>query len=328
MTLRRREFITLLGGTAAWPIAARAQQPARLPVIGFLSTSSPGVYAARLQAFQQGLGENGYVDGRNVAIQYRWAVGQYDRMPALAAELVGLRPAVLIASNAIDALALKAATTTIPIVFSMAVDPVALGLVASLNRPGGQMTGVANLSSLLGPKRLELLHEAIPGAAVIALLVNPANFASAEFTRDTEAAARSLGLQLHVLNASAERDFEPAFASLHELRAGGLVIGFDSFFTTRSEQLAALAARHAVPAIFSRRDFAAAGGLMSYSSSDLDILRSVGIYTARILKGEKPADLPVYQATRVELVINLKTAKALGLSMPITLLGRADEIIE
>jgi putative ABC transport system substrate-binding protein len=326
--VKRREFITLLGGTAVgWPLAARAQQPA-VPVIGFLNGASPEGYAPYVAAFHQGLKEAGYVEGQNVAIEYRWAQGQYDRLPALAADLVRRQVAVIAVGTNPAAPAAKAATATIPIVFTTGLDPVQEGLVASLNRPGGNLTGVTALAVEVGPKGLELLHELVPAATVIALLVNPTNPSAEALSSDLQTAARTLGLQLHILRASTERDFDRVFATLLQLRAGGLVIGTDGFFNTQSEQLATLTVRHAVPAIFPFREFTAAGGLMSYGVSIRDLYRLVGVYTGRILRGEKPADLPVHRATKVELIINLKTAKALGLTFPITLLGRADEVIE
>jgi ABC-type uncharacterized transport system substrate-binding protein len=284
----------------------------------------------RLRAFHQGLSETGYVVGRNLAIEYRWAEGQNDRVPSLAAELVGRQVSVIAAPGSVPAaLAAKAATTTIPIVFEIASDPVELGLVASLAQPGGNITGVTSLNAQVGPKRLELLHELVPTATVVGLLVNPTNPNEAEpTTKNLQAAARSLGLEMHVLHASAEGDFDAAFATLIQLRAGALAIGTDPLFTSRLEQLAALTVRHAVPSVYQFREFTAAGGLMSYGGSLTDTFRAVGVYTGRILKGDKPADLPVQQATRVELFLNLKTAKALGLTVPIPLLGRADEVIE
>jgi putative ABC transport system substrate-binding protein len=327
--MKRREFITLLGGAAAaWPLAARAQQPA-IPVIGFVNAASPQNFARPLSAFLKGLSETGYVDGHNVVIEYRWAEGHNDRLPAMAADLVHRQVAVIAATTTAAALAAKAATTTIPIVFETAADPVQLGLVASLNRPGGNVTGATQLTVGLVPKELELLHELVPTAHVMALVVNPTNPALAETdSREVLSAAHTLGLELHVLNASTERDFEVALANVIQLRAGGLVIATDVFFTGHSEQLAALAARHAVPAVYKGREFAAAGGLMSYGSDITDSYRLAGNYTGRILKGDKPADLPVQQATKVELIINLKTAKALGINVPNTLIGRADEVIE
>jgi putative ABC transport system substrate-binding protein len=327
--MKRRDFITLLGGAAAWPLAARAQQPA-LPVIGFLNAASPDGYASMVAAFHQGLKETNFVEGQNVAIEYRWAEGQYGRLPALAADLVGRRVAVIAATGGSpSALAVKTATATIPIVFTTGDDPVQAGLVASLNRPGGNITGVTTLNMEVGPKRLELLHELVPAATITVLLVNPTSPALAEqSTREAQAAARNLGLQLRVLNASTEGEIDAAFQTLVQLRANGLAIGTDNFFIGRSEQFAALALRHAMPVISSYRDFAAAGGLMSYGGDFTDTYRLAGVYTGRILKGDKAADLPVQQATKVQLVINMKTAKALGLTVPLTLLARADEVIE
>jgi putative ABC transport system substrate-binding protein len=327
--MKRRDFITLLGGVAAWPTTARAQQPT-MPVIGFLNSASPELYVERLRAFHQGLREAGFVEGRNVTLEYRWAKGEVNRLPALAAGLVRDQVTVIaaIGSNFI-ARAAKDATTTIPIVFTTGGDPVEAGLVASLNRPGGNLTGVTNLGLEVAPKRLELLHELIPAVTSMGLLVNPTDVAAAEAnTKDLQAAARTLGLQLHVVRASTERELDTAFASLVQLRVGGLVIGNDVFFSSRREQLAALSVRHVVPAIANFRDFVTAGGLMSYGGSGSDQYRMAGDYIGRILKGEKPADLPVQQAAKVELILNLKTAKTLRLTIPPALLTRADEVIE
>jgi putative ABC transport system substrate-binding protein len=325
--LRRRQFITLLSGAAAWPVVARAQQTA-MPVIGFLNSRAPSDDPHLLAAFRRGLKEAGYIEGQDVAIEYRFAENQYDRLPALAADLVRHQVAV-IAANGFAAQTAKAATATIPIVFTAGFDPVEVGLVASLNQPGGNITGVSILDVELGPKRLELLHELVPTANIIAVLVNPTDPARAEtISRDLQAAGRTLGLQLHVLQASTDRDFDKVFASLVQLRVGGLVIGGEPFFNTRSEQLGALTLRHAMPTIYQFRAFAAAGGLVSYGSSLTDSYRLVGVYSGRILKGEKPADLPVQASTKYELVINLKTAKALGLEIPPSLLARTDEVIE
>jgi putative tryptophan/tyrosine transport system substrate-binding protein len=326
--VRRREFITLLGRAAAWPLVARAQQPA-MPVIGFLNSSSPGGYATQSAAFRQGLSEAGYIEDRNVTIEYRWAEGHYNRLPELAADLVRRKVTVIAATTTTAALAVKAATATIPVVFEMASDPVKLGLVASLNRPGGNLTGVTNLGVEVGPKRSELLREILPTAITFALLINQSNPTLAEpTTRDVRAAARALGVQLHVVSATTENEIDDAFANLAERRVDGLVIGSDPFFSSRSQRLASLALRYALPAIYQWREFAVAGGLMSYGADTNDAYRLAGIYTARILKGEKPADLPVQQATKVELYINLKTAKTLGITIPLPLSGRADELIE
>ncbi|MGA7113193.1 MAG: ABC transporter substrate-binding protein [Pseudolabrys sp.] len=329
--MQRREFIMLLGGAAAvWPLAARAQQSA-LPVVGYISAASAQSYAQQrqLSAFLKGLTEAGYVDGRDVTIEYRWAEDRIDRLPAMVADLVHRQVAVIAATSTPPALAAKAATTTIPIVFELGGDPVQLALVPSLNRPGSNVTGVTHTNQQLAPKRLQLLQELVPTASVMALLVSPAYPTVAETnTKEVQAAARTLGLELHVLNASTERDFDGVFTKLIQLRAGGLVIGGGAFLISSSEQLAALTVRHAVPAIFFGREFAVAGGLLSYGADIPDAYRLAGIYTGRVLKGEKPADLPVQQATKVELIINLKTAKALAITVPNTLIGRADEVIE
>jgi putative ABC transport system substrate-binding protein len=327
--VRRRELITLLGGVAiAWPIAARAQQKA-MPVIGFLSSLSAGPNAPYVAAFRQGLSETGYVDGQNLAIEYRWAEGHYDQLPALVAELVG-RKVDLIATSAGPpaALAAKSATSTIPIVFVSVDDPVAAGIVPSLARPGGNVTGFSSLTVELMPKRLELLSELVPQAGVIALLVNPKNRGGESQTREAQEAARAKGVQLAILKAGTESEIDAAFATLVQLQAGGLILVSDAFFNSRREQLVALASRHAVPAIYVTREYPAAGGLISYGTSSTSVFRQLGIYAGKILKGAKPADLPVQQPTIFELVVNLKTATALGITVPQSLLARADEVIE
>jgi len=326
--MRRRDFIKVVAGTgAAWPFATRAQ-PA-MPVIGFLDAASAADRTDVMRAFREGLAEAGYIEGQNVTIEYRWAEGRYDRLPALAADLVRRRVDVIAATGGPAALAAKAASATIPIVFRVAADPIAAGLVASLSRPGSNVTGVTSLNLEVGPKRLEFLHEIVPTATIMAALVNPTNPSNAEIiSRDLQATARLLGLQLHLLHAGSDADIDAVFATLTELRAGGLVIGTDAFFTDRNEKLAALALRYRIPTIYQSRAFVAAGGLMSYGGSFADSYRLAGVYTGRILKGEKPADLPVEQTTKVELFINLKTAKMLGITAPTSILVRADEVIE
>jgi putative tryptophan/tyrosine transport system substrate-binding protein len=325
--VNRRELLILCAGMAiAWPLAARAQQKA-IPVIGFLGGTSPGPTAPFVAAFRQGLSETGYVEGQNLAIEYRWAEGRYDRLPALAADLVGRKVDVIAAPGSNSALAAKSATSTIPIVFAGG-DPVAAGLVASLARPGGNLTGVSNIARELNPKRLELLSETVPHAGVIALLVNPIDVNTERVIGDVQEAARAKGRQLHILKASTENEIDAAFATLVQLHAGALLVSSDPFLNSRREQLITLAARHAVPAIYFERGFAAAGGLMSYGSSLTAAYRELGIYAGKILKGAKPADLPVQQPTTFELVVNLKTAKTLGLTVPPSILARADEVIE
>ena len=327
--MQRRAFITLLGGAVAvWPLAARAQQPT-MPVIGFINAASAQSYTRQLAAFLKGLGEAGYADGRNVAIEYRWADGQNDRLSAMVADLVRRQVAVIAATSTPAAVAAKSATTTIPIVFETGGNPIQIGLVTSLSRPGGNVTGVTSSNVEVTPKRLELLHELLPAVHVMALLVDPNDPITAKITvSEVLAAAHTFGLKLHVLNASSESDINEVFAKLVQLGAGGLVVGGGAFFISHREQLAALSVRHAVPVAFEHREFTAAGGLLSYGSDIPESYRLAGIYTGRILKGDKPAELPVQQASKVELYINLKTAKTFGLNVPNTLIGRADEVIE
>ena len=328
--MQRRRFLALLSSAAAaWPLAVYGQQSAT-PVVGFLNAASPQGFPRQLAAFLKGLGEAGYIDGRNVVIQYRWAEGHNDRLPAMAAELVRNQVTVIAATSTPAALAAKAATSTIPIVFETGGVPIELGLVTSLSRPGGNATGAATLTvKTLAAKGLELLHELIPKARVIGLMVNPTNPTGAEFQeKEVLSYARTLGLEMHVLNASTEGDFEGVFAKLVDLRAAALIISADAFFSSQSQRLAGLAVRHAIPTLYSRREFPMAGGLVSYGSDVIEAYRLAGIYTGRVLKGEKPADLPVQQATKVELVINLKAASTLGVTVPLPLLGRADEVIE
>jgi ABC-type uncharacterized transport system substrate-binding protein len=326
--MKRRAFITLLGGAAvAWPVAARGQQSA-MPVIGLLSSVTARQWAPFIAAFLQGLNEVGFADGQNVAIEQRWAEGQYDRLPAMAADLIQHQVAVIAALTTPAAVAAKAATATTPIIFTTIGDPVQIGLVASLSRPGGNITGVTYLNVEVGPKLLELLHEVIPNATRLAALVNPTNPNADTLSRSLQIAAGTLGLQLHVLKASTEPDIEAAFVTLAELRVSGLVIPSDVFIITHEARLAALALRHRLPTIFQTRAIATVGGLMSYSGRALDVYRQAGVYTGRVLQGAKPADLPVLQTTKFEFVINLQTAKALGLDVPPTLIARADEVIE
>jgi ABC-type uncharacterized transport system substrate-binding protein len=325
--MNRRGFITVLAGAAACPLAARAQQPA-LPVIGLLAGGSPESFAPNSAGFRQGLQEGGVVEGRNAVIEPRWARGQFDRLPGLAADLIARGPAVIVTQTLPAALAAKAATTTIPIVFVVGEDPVEVGLVHTLNRPGGNVTGLSNFMNLLGAKRLELLAETVPNANTLALLVNPNNPNAAPDTKTLQAAAQALGRRIEVLKAASETDLEVAFAIIAERRLGGLFVNIDSFLAARAEQVVALAARHRVPASYPLRQFVAAGGLMSYDASFADAFRRAAIYAGRILKGDKPADLPVLQPTRFQLAINLKTARALGLDIPPKLLALADEVIE
>jgi putative tryptophan/tyrosine transport system substrate-binding protein len=325
---RRRDFIVALGSAVAWPLAARAQQRPPMPVVGFLSTRSSDGSEHLLTAFLEGLSETGYTQAKNVTIEYRWAENQNDRLPTLVADLLNRRVTIIAAvGGSPAALAAKTATTTIPIVFQVGVDPVEFGLVASLNRPGGNLTGVTTLAFELTSKRLEVLHEMVPTRANIAVLINPTNITAEAMSKDLQSAARALGLRLHFLHANSESDFDTVFATLVRQRVDALVIAPDALFTNRSEQLAHLAVRYALPTIYQWHEFAAAGGLISYGASSSDSYRQAGVYSGRILHGAKPADLPVQQATKVELIINLKTAKTLGITVPISLLGRADEVI-
>jgi putative ABC transport system substrate-binding protein len=328
--MRRRDFITgIAGAAAALPLTARAQQPA-LPAIGFLSGASSGTYQPFVTAFKEGLKQTDYVEGRNVAIEYHWAKGQFDRLPRLAADLVGHRPTVIMASGNAAAVAAKTATATIPIVFTSGLDPIQIGLVASFNQPAGNITGVYTLTDEMPIKSLELLHELVPAAAGIGLLLNPTNpnLSESVVVKDVEAAARTLGKQIQVLEASTDAEIDAAFATLARLRVGALVIVADVFYNDRRERIAALALRHALPSIYARREYALAGGLMSYGTSLSDIYRQAGVYVGRVLKGAQPADLPIVQSTKLELVINLKTAKALGLDLPPSFYWRADEVME
>jgi putative ABC transport system substrate-binding protein len=327
--MRRREFILLIGGgAAAWPFVAFPQQPA-VPVIGFLNSTSPIEWAPFVKAFKKGLSEEGYVDGQNVAIEYRWAEGQYNRLPGFAAELVARRVSILVATGGeVAAQAAKSATNIIPIIFTVGGDPVKLGLVASLNRPGGNVTGVNLLTSSLAAKRLEILREIVPKAELIGILVKPGRPAADEQIRDAREAARTLGLRIHLLEANSVGDIERAFATLVQMQIGALLVGSDPFFNSRRDHIVTLAARHHIPAIYETREFALAGGLMSYGTILTEAYREIGIYAGKILKGARPADLPVQQATKVELIVNLKTAKALGITVPQSVQNRADEVIE
>jgi len=317
----RREFITFIGGAVGWPLTAFAEQPA-IPVIGFLNGASPDGYAPMVSAFLQGLKDVGYIEGQNVAIEYRWAHGQYDRLRELADELVHDQVTVIAATSTPTNLIAKTATSTIPVVFTSGFDPVQLGLVASLNRPGGNVTGVTQLTGQTAPKRLELAHQLVPAASTIGLLLNPGNPNSEQMAKDMQAAATTLGLELSVFHASTEAELDEVFAASHQKGAGALVVGADAFFNSHLELLGALTVRHLVPTVYEFRQFMAAGGLASYGGSITDSYRLAGVYAGRILKGEKPADLPVQQSTKVELFINLKSAKTLGLTIPLSLLGR------
>jgi putative ABC transport system substrate-binding protein len=326
--MRRRAFIGLVSGAVLWPLTTRGQQSI-VPVVGFLGGTSPSLYTTRLHAFRAGLKEAGYVENENVRIEYRWAEGQNNRLPVLAAELVRRPVAVLVAAGGIpSAIAAKAATATIPIVFAVATNPIELGLVTNLNRPGGNVTGVANLNAEMDPKRLQLPRELLPGVAVIAVLVNPSSGTGEPFVQVLRPAAQALGVQLRFLDANTDGDLDKAFAALAQMRGAALVISPDIFFNSRSKQIAELSVRYAVPSVYQYRPFAASGGLLSYGSDETEYYRPVGIYTGKILNGAKPADLPVVQFTKTELIVNLKTAKALGLTVPLSLLSRADEVIK
>jgi putative tryptophan/tyrosine transport system substrate-binding protein len=325
--MKRREFIAGLGGAAAWPLAARAQQAA-MPVIGFVEAGSADAFAGQVAAFRKGLAETGYVEGQNVTVEYHWLEGQYDRLPSLLADLVRRRVAVIAMANTAAALAAKAATATIPIVFGVGQDPVKLGLVTSLARPGGNATGINFFNQEVDAKRLALLHELVPKAVRVAVLVNPANATAETTLQDVQEAARAIGLQIHVLNASTSREIDGAFANLVRERSDALLVAGDGLFTSRRSQFVTLAARDRIPAAYANRDYVVAGGLMSYGTNSADRYRQIGVYTGNILKGAKPADLPVQQSTRFEFVINLQTAKLLGVDVPETLLATADEVIQ
>jgi putative tryptophan/tyrosine transport system substrate-binding protein len=325
--MRRREFITLLGSATAWPLAARAQQAA-MPTIGYLSSASPESDALRVAGLRQGLNEAGYVEGRNLSVENRWAQNQFDRLPALAADLIQRQVAVIVTPGPPSSLAAKGATKSIPVVFVVGADPVQVGLVASLNRPGGNLTGFSQISGELGAKGIEILHELLPSTAAFGFLVNPRNSIAELTMRDVLVAAHAIGLEIQILRAGTVYEIEEAFVSLVRARTGALLVSNDVFFNGRIDQIVAVAARYAIPTIYSTREFAVAGGLVSYGTSLRDAYRLAGVYVGRILKGAKPGELPVQQQTRVELVINLKTAKALGITFPLALLGRADEVIE